>query len=140
MAGAVAKLRADLAAVRDTNKRLGADLAGRVAAELAQDAESRGETLVVAELPALGVEQLRSIAGAVVTRLRGAVVLASAGEDGKHVLVSRHAEHALDCGKTLKAIAAAAGGRGGGRPEHAEGKLPTAADVVGLALAEIRRS
>ncbi|NUO52972.1 MAG: alanyl-tRNA editing protein [Polyangiaceae bacterium] len=132
VAGAVAKLRADLASVRDTNKRLGADLAARVAAELAHDAESRGDTLVVAELPALGVEQLRSIAGAVVARLRGAVVLASAGDEGKHVLISRHAEHTLDCGKTLKAIAAAAGGRGGGRPEHAEGKLPSGADVVAL--------
>jgi alanyl-tRNA synthetase len=150
VAGAVAKLRADLASVRETNKRLGADLAARVAAELAGEAESRGETVVVAELPALGIEQLRSIAGEVTARLRGAAVLACATDDGKHIVISRHAEHTLDCGKTLKAIAAAAGGRGGGRPEHAEGKLPNGADLVALvpdaladgpkAAAEIRRS
>lgn len=132
VAGAVAKLRADLASVRETNKRLGADLASRVAGELVRDAESRGETIVVAEVPVAGVDQLRSIAGEVTARLRGAAVLACATDDGRHIVVSRHAEHSLDCGKTLKAIAAAAGGRGGGRPEHAEGKLPKEADVVAL--------
>ena len=40
------------------------------------------------------------------------------------IVVQRGASAPFDCGAWLKAKAAAAGGRGGGRPERAEGRLP----------------
>ena len=40
------------------------------------------------------------------------------------VLLARADGSALDCGALLKRLATAAGGRGGGKPTHAEGRLP----------------
>jgi alanyl-tRNA synthetase len=48
------------------------------------------------------------------------------------VLVARGDGAALDCGAFLKRAAAASGGRGGGRPERAEGRLPASADWPAL--------
>jgi alanyl-tRNA synthetase len=47
--------------------------------------------------------------------------------------VARGAESDFDCGAFVKRVAAAHGGRGGGRPEAAEGRLPAAVDWVATA-------
>ncbi len=137
VAGAVTKLRTELAAARDAGKRHAIELATRLASELAADAASRGESTVVAMLPFGETEPMRAVAGAVTEKTGGLVVLAGPTADGLAVMVSRGARSTVDCGKTLKAIASAAGGRGGGRPEHAEGRLPGETDftaVVGSVL------
>jgi alanyl-tRNA synthetase len=132
VAGAVGKLRTELAAARDVSKRHAVELASRIAAELASGALARGETTVVAMLPFGETEPMRAVAGAVTAKTGGAVVLAGPVADGLAVMVSRGGESTLDCGKTLKAIAAAAGGRGGGRAEHAEGRLPSGVDFAAV--------
>jgi alanyl-tRNA synthetase len=49
------------------------------------------------------------------------------------VVVQRGAGATLDCGAWLKATTAEHGGRGGGRPERAEGRLPAGCDLAKLA-------
>jgi alanyl-tRNA synthetase len=48
------------------------------------------------------------------------------------VLIARGSGSSFGCGAFLKRLAAAAGGRGGGRPEHAEGRLPPGTDFPTL--------
>lgn len=134
---AVDRLRTELGAARDAARRLGAELAERLGAELAEDARSRGEASVIAVLPFSSVDLLRSAGAAAASRLTGAALVAGPAEDGLVVIVTRHAEARLDCGKTVRAITSAGGGRGGGRPEHAEGRLPAGADFVALARAAL---
>jgi alanyl-tRNA synthetase len=49
-------------------------------------------------------------------------------------VIARTAGSGLDCGTLLGAIAKRSGGRGGGRPERAEGRIPTEAAVDWPAL------
>ena len=44
------------------------------------------------------------------------------------VLLARADGSPLDCGALLKRLATATGGRGGGKPTHAEGRLPAGTD------------
>lgn len=51
--------------------------------------------------------------------------LGARSEGGLQVLLVRGADHrALDCGAALRKAASLAGGRGGGKPDRAEGRLP----------------
>ena len=56
-------------------------------------------------------------------------ILGAAGENGVHVLVARPTGSTFDYGAFLKRLAQAAGGRGGGSPERAEGRLPPGATL-----------
>jgi alanyl-tRNA synthetase len=86
---------------------------------------------VIAELPG-GAEALREL-GRRLTREPDLVCfLASPVDGGTQVLVARGAAAALDCGAWLKAAAARTGARGGGRAEHAEGRLPAGLDWPAL--------
>jgi alanyl-tRNA synthetase len=65
------------------------------------------------------------------------VIALVAGRDeasGEMILVvQRGAEAKLDCGAFVTAQAKAAGGRGGGRPERAEGRFPQGTSLDTLA-------
>jgi len=62
-------------------------------------------------------------------------MVASRQREGDWVIVvERGAAASFDCGAWLKATAQRLGGRGGGRPEHAEGKLPGSVDWASAAL------
>jgi alanyl-tRNA synthetase len=63
--------------------------------------------------------------------------LGARGAEGIHIVVARGPGASLDCGATLKKLAAAAGGRGGGSPDRAEGKLPAGAELVSLVAATL---
>jgi alanyl-tRNA synthetase len=117
VAAAVDKLRRDLAGARDALK----DGRERLA-ELTANALVVGEGPVVACVPG-DAELLRAIAARVTGAGRDAL-LAAASPDGVAVLFARAAGSALDCGKLLGALAKQTGGRGGGRPERAEGRFP----------------
>jgi alanyl-tRNA synthetase len=52
--------------------------------------------------------------------------------------VQRGAGAKLDCGAFVMAEARARGGRGGGRPEHAEGRFPSETSLDDLAAAAAR--
>ena len=75
---------------------------------------------------------VRSIAAKLSAAGRDALLAASDGE-GLHVVLFRAPGSTLDCGALFKQLAARAGGRGGGKPERAEGRLTgPVADWPGL--------
>lgn len=129
VADAIGKLRRELQDARGALKQLRIDAALRTADELC--AQASGE-LVVAALPDAGPEVLRAVAKKITATPTRVCMLASAGGDGTHVVVARGVEATFDCGGFVKRAAEATGGRGGGRPERAEGKLPAGVDWPAL--------
>lgn len=129
------RLRDELAGSRDAlgkmRGRLAEALATSIAASAVHEAGAAADegAPIVAVIEDASMELLRSI-GARLTGAAGTVVVLGGGSaEGVNVLVSRSATSPFDCGGFLKRLAAAAGGRGGGRKEHAEGKLPPGADL-----------
>lgn len=124
--GAVEKLRRELAESRDALGRVQTRVADLVGTGLAAEAAAKGR--VVAVLDDLGPEILRALAARVTAAPEATAFLAGRGPDGLSIIVARGSASKLDCGAFLKKAAAQAGGRGGGRPERAEGRLPLTAD------------
>lgn len=121
----VAGLRAKLDAAREESGALRARLA---------DAWLRAmpaEGPVVASIEGADPAALKALAARLAVGDRWVVLGAPEG-DATHVLVARGPDAALDCGGLLKRLAAATGGRGGGRPDHAQGRLPGLVDLEAL--------
>ncbi|MCB9594237.1 MAG: alanyl-tRNA editing protein [Sandaracinaceae bacterium] len=121
-----------LAAAREEAGALRAQLAELWAARLEADGA------VVASIEGGDPALLKAIAGRLTGRA-ALVALAAPTSDGTHVLIARGQGSTVSCGDLLRAVAEAAGGRGGGRPDHAQGKLPAGADFEALVSAELRR-
>jgi len=99
-------------------------------------AGAAGALRVVAVLDDPDPEMARAVAGRVVAAAPDAIAFVAArGADGLHVLIARGASSTFDCGAFLKRAAAAHGGRGGGRAERAEGRLPAGADWPAIVAA-----
>jgi alanyl-tRNA synthetase len=114
---AIEKLRRDAeAAAADVTA-----LRGRLAGVLA--ASFPGTGAVVAALPA-DAELVRGVAAKLVAAGRDAL-LAGLDDAGATVVLFRAAGSTLDCGAVWKKLAAAHGGRGGGKADRAEGRLAT---------------
>ncbi|HEY8040081.1 MAG TPA: DHHA1 domain-containing protein [Polyangiaceae bacterium] len=133
---AVGKLRTELKARVDalstTRGELVELLVDRVLA--AHPARPGGTTPIVLVRDHDDVGMLRTLAGRLASRRD--VVAFCASPDGSgdlSIVVQRGASAAFDCGAWLKRIAAAHGGRGGGRPERAEGRLPRGLSLEALA-------
>lgn len=99
-------------------------------------AGAAGAGSVVAAVPGGDVDVLRALATKITAAGRDAV-LAAPGPDGTPVMIARATGSTLDCGALLRSIAQACGGRGGGRAEHAEGKLPAGIDWPALVAASV---
>jgi alanyl-tRNA synthetase len=120
---ALAKLKREL---QETREKLGQARA-RVMEALAEELLAGGGPVVAALVEDADAEALRLLAKRL-TRKPGVVaLLAGASGDGIAVLAARAAAASFDCGAFVKRVAAAHGGRGGGRPESAEGRLPAGA-------------
>jgi alanyl-tRNA synthetase len=117
------KLRRALADARAETAAVRARLAGALAAALAAE-PGPGEVAAVVDDP----ELLRPLAAALAARGRDAL-LAARTPEGTAVLLARAAGSALDCGALLKRLAVATGGRGGGKPTHAAGRLPPSIEL-----------
>ncbi len=127
---AVETLRAELRAQAKEAASLRERLARSLAKELLAAAPARdGGRLVVASFPGESVDFLRALGGALCEADDAACVLAAPGPDAVRLLVQRGARSTLDAGALVKRLAAETGGRGGGRPDRAEGQLPAGADV-----------
>jgi alanyl-tRNA synthetase len=138
---AVGKLRADLKARTDAlsvaRGELVELLADRIlAAHPAGAAGAERRIVVLREHDDQGM--LRTLAGRLASRPD--VIAFCAAPDEKSagdwsIVVQRGAGAAsdFDCGAWLKSAAAATGGRGGGKPERAEGRLPKSASLEALA-------
>jgi alanyl-tRNA synthetase len=130
---AVGKLERALDESRAALGRVRGRLADALATTLAAEAAASGRAVAVVD--EAGPDLLRAM-GTRITAEPGAVAfLAGRGPDGLAVLVARGAASTFDCGAFLKRAAAQAGGRGGGRPERAEGRLPVEADWPALVAA-----
>jgi len=116
-------------------KSAAADLqkqASEIAQHLLSEHGPRGS--IVAEIPSADGKTLQAIADAIRPRFEGVIVLGAACE-GRVALVAavpKNKVSSLSAGKIIAEIAPIVGGRGGGRPEYAQGggtahdKLPDA--------------
>jgi len=130
VAGAVERLRGELRASEAAARALRARLAEAWAEQL-----DAGGGRVIACLDDCDAEMLRVVAKRLCAQGGAVALLAGRTTDGLDVVVSRAAGASFDCGAFVKRVAAAAGGRGGGRPQHAEGRLPAGSDWAALVLA-----
>ncbi|HYO59153.1 alanyl-tRNA editing protein [Archangium sp.] len=128
----VDKLRRDLTDVREALGATRAKLAESTAARLAAQLEQSEDKRVVAVLDGATPEHLRSVAARLTSQPEAVVLLAGRAPEGLSVLITRSSGSSFGCGAFLKRAAEAAGGRGGGRPEHAEGRLPPTTDWPSL--------
>jgi alanyl-tRNA synthetase len=132
VSAAVGKLRREWTDARSELTSLSAERAARLADEAVALARAAGQVVVVLELPGVGTDVLRAVAAAV-TRQGLTALLAAPAPDGCGVVLARPEGARFDCAAFLKRVAARAGGRGGGRPERAEGRLPAGSPWVALA-------
>jgi alanyl-tRNA synthetase len=125
VAAAIDKLRRELAAAKDLGRRL----ADRVADDLGRAlAGAPVDRPLVEEVPGADPELLRRIAAPLTASGGRLIVLAAPGEEGTHLLIARGPDATADCGALLRRIAERAGGKGGGRADHAQGRLPAGSD------------
>ncbi len=127
---AVERLRGEVKASSAAARALKERLAEALAAGLAGD-----RVVMTFDEAGFDVELLRAVAKRVVARDGAVALLAARVPGGVDVVVSRGAGSTFDCGAFVKRVATACGGRGGGRPQHAEGRLPEGADWAALVLA-----
>lgn len=92
--------------------------------------------LIVASIDRADAALLKSIAERL-ARGERVVVLGAPSDAGLDVVIARGPDARVSAGELMKALAQASGGRGGGRPEQAQGRLPAGADLAALARAAL---
>ena len=106
-----------------TIRRLQEEVAVSRAATLRADAQTMGQYRVVLRaIPGWDAAALKVLAAAVVSEPGLVVVLVGDGQPAP-VVVTRSADVAFDAGAWIKRATAELGGRGGGRPELAQGGI-----------------
>jgi alanyl-tRNA synthetase len=117
----IERLQTDARELRRQIKDLQTRLAGHEATGLADGAESIGSIrAVVAVLDGWDPSGLKTIAAAIAARPGHVAVLVSTPAPSA-IVVARAPDVAVDSGAILKQMAATFGGKGGGRPELAQG-------------------
>jgi alanyl-tRNA synthetase len=141
------ELPARVQALQEEVKRLQAqlkkgaagDLAGAGDRLLAAAVEANGARIIVGEMPAAPVEQMRQQLDRLRQKAPSAVVLIGWVEEGKvHLLgaVTEDLTKKVEAGKLVGEVAKVVGGRGGGRKDMAQaggndpGKLPEALELA----------
>ena len=118
---AVERAQLDSKDLRKTVSRLQGELAGHEASRLLEDAPLVGDRRVVVQaLEGWDAAGLKAIASSLVAQSGVVAVLVSAGNPVA-VVVARSQDVALDSSKGLRMLLDRFGGRGGGRPELAQG-------------------
>jgi len=124
---AVGKLRSDLKARLDALSAARGELVDLVAERVlaAHPPDPSGTTRIAIVREKDDVGMLRTLAGRFAARPDVFAVCASPDPESGDlaIVVQRGSAVTIDCGKWLKDAAAKHGGRGGGRPERAEGRL-----------------
>lgn len=131
----IEKLRRELTEAREALGVTQSRLAEHVAAGLWREGEAAGSKRVIAQFDDASTAYLRAIATHLTAHSGALACLASRTADGTSVLIARGPDAIEDCGALLGRIAKACGGRGGGRPERAEGRLPRDIDWAVLVAA-----
>lgn len=133
--GAIERLQNDAKELRKHVKEFQFKVAAQEAERLAASAvEIDGRKIVAAALPGWDAAGLKAIAAGIAEHPRHVVVLVG-GPDAGPIVVARGAETGVDAGALLRTLLARHGGKGGGRPELAQGGGVTApaADVLSSA-------
>jgi alanyl-tRNA synthetase len=125
---AVGKMRGELTQAREALVLAQRKLAQGLAETLLAQAKGSGRTVVVHLEQDANVEFLRALARKLTANGNVACVLGGSHSEGIHILAARGEGSDFDCGTLVKRVVSAAGGRGGGKPGSAEGRLPTHAD------------
>ena len=111
-------------------QQLEARLAKNRAQELAESAKTvAGVAVIAARLDGLDAEGLRSVMDTLRERMGPGVICLGSAVDGKVNLVasvSKDLSKRLQAGKLIQQVAQAVGGKGGGRPDLAQGGGPDA--------------
>jgi alanyl-tRNA synthetase len=131
---ALAKLRADLKSTREKLEAARAEIATLLARGLL-DALPPDDGPHVISLLREGddIAGLRALAGKLTEDPRVVALVASTDAGGDLVVVvQRGARATVDCGALVQSRAKALGGRGGGRPERAEGRFPKGTPLASL--------
>jgi alanyl-tRNA synthetase len=120
-----------------------AELMGFVASQLlaSHSVDSSGSTLVPIVRESADIETLRALAAAL-TKRPDVIALAATKDTSSGdwlVVAERGASSRFDAGRWFKSATQTHGGRGGGRPEHAEGRFPSAVAWETL-VASVRHS
>lgn len=111
-------------------KALSARLAAFESRQLATRAEPCGAWLVAAEVfEGFEANDLKTVAAGFVCAPGRIAVLVGTGEPAP-IVVARSADVAFDAGGLVKALTSRLGGRGGGRPELAQGGIGASAEAV----------
>lgn len=93
--------------------------------------ETAGKRVIVKTFPGRDLEEVKLLAHAIVAAGSAVALLAATGETNR-LIFARSPQVAVDCGKLLSEVCKANGGRGGGRPEFAQGGIPTGAQIEDL--------
>ena len=131
---AVAKLQADLKQRSDALANARGELLDLLAREIlaAHPPDPSGTTVLRLRRSHDDVGMLRSLAGKLASARPDVVALCSSPDPeagGLLVVAQRGASADFDCGAWMKKLAESTGGRGGGKAERAEGRIPKAADI-----------
>ena len=129
---AVAKLQTELKQRIDLLGNTRGELLELLAAKILVEnpPSPSGTTMVRVARTADDVGMLRSLAGKLATARPDVVAICTSPDaDAELVVVQRGSGASFDCGAWLKSLAERTGGRGGGRPERAEGRIPKGAAI-----------
>lgn len=136
-----AHLRTDLShlqerakkAAKEAAKTGAADASARADELLAGAAKAGGVTIIAGELPGATADQLRAACDSLRARAGSAAVLLASDEGGKVMLMAAMTPDVVGkgvkAGDLIKEIAPIVGGKGGGRPEMAQGGGPDAGRI-----------
>ncbi len=133
--GAIERAQLESKALRKTVSGLQGQLAGHEAARLFAGASVVADRRIVVQvLEGWDAAGLKTIASSLIAQDGVAAALVSASEP-MAVIVARSQNLAIDAGKTLRTLLDRFGGRGGGRPELAQGAglVGKVADVLAAA-------
>jgi len=97
-------------------------------------AEMDGAKVAAGTLPALTPDALRELASGLIEQGGVIALLASPKESGGYLtLFARSQDVKCDVGKLLREASASCGGKGGGKPDFAQGSAPTD-EVIAAAM------
>lgn len=138
LSGAFERLQSENRTAQKTIRALQEALATHLAATLVASAEDVGHfRRVLVEQPGWDAAALKALASALASH-PGIVAVVTGSGTPAPLVVARAADVAFDAGACVKQITAVLGGRGGGRPELAQGAAADAAAVLAFARDSVR--